>query len=307
MSALLVVLLLSANPVAALNTLEADNDRVEAAFDALCGALKDGRRDGPFPVTGLAWATSCSLRALTLGPVAQGEQAAHVLWEVEGRGPAGERVSERGEADVTLRRTSGVTLAAWKDTWRETVHRERPRFVERAEAAGLTLPAVDAIRRTEAELLAGGLSAIDVTGDGVPEVFSVEANVVFRFDRVNAAPLRYARVVAYTLPRGTMATAIAGGDLDRDGDVDLLVTGYPAVVPVVLRNDGATFSPVALPPAARGGFVSAVLWRPTCWARAGPSSTSPTTSARTTSTSSAVTAACRTSRWRWASTTRATA
>ncbi|MCU0700475.1 MAG: VCBS repeat-containing protein [Myxococcaceae bacterium] len=255
----LLALALAANPIPALNTLEADNDRVEAAFDALCGALKDGRRDGPFPVQGLPWVTSCSLRALTLGPITRGTQTAHVLWEVEGRGPSGERTSERGEADVTLARTTGVVVTSWADTWRETVRRERPRFVERAEAAGVVLPRLDVVRRTEAESYSGGLAALDVTRDGVPELFALDANVVYRFDRISAAPLRYQRSVLFSLPKATLATGLAGGDLDRDGDVDLLVTGYPAVVPVVLRNDGASFTPTPLPPAARGGFVSAVL------------------------------------------------
>ena len=49
-----------------------------------------------------------------------------------------------------------------------------------------------------------------------------------------------------------------GGDFDRDGDVDLLLTGYPSMTPLVLRNDGATFSPQPLPKMVRGDFVSAV-------------------------------------------------
>jgi hypothetical protein len=255
----LLTLTLAADPVAALNALEADNDKVEAAFDGLCGAVKDGRRDGSLPVSSLAWATGCSLRALTLGPVVKGEQAAHVLWEVEGRSASGERLSERGEADVTLSRSGAITITRWSDTWRETVRRAQPRFVERAEEAGLVVPPLKAVRRNDAELVNGGLSVIDVTGDGVPEVFTVDANVVLRFDRTSAAPLRYTRATVHTLPRETMATGVVGGDLDGDGDVDLLVTGYPAVVPVVLRNDGASFVPVPLPPAARGGYAGAVL------------------------------------------------
>lgn len=66
-----VVLLLSLpafaeGPLPALNDQEDDNDRIETAFDALCGAVKDGRRDGPIPVKTVAWATACSLRALKL-------------------------------------------------------------------------------------------------------------------------------------------------------------------------------------------------------------------------------------------------
>lgn len=256
MTSLLSLRALAADPIAALNALEADNDVVEAAFDSVCGAVKDGRRDGPLPVKNLVWASACSLRALSLGSTKAGQQPAHLLWEVEGRDSSGARVSERGEADVVLSRSAGVTISAWKDTWRETVRRERPRFVERAEEAGLSVPPPKKPRATE--LINGGLSVLDVTGDGVGEVFTVDANVVLRFDRRSTAPLRYERSTLYTFPAGVLATSVLGGDFDRDGDVDLLVTGAPAVVPVVLRNDGASFTPAPLPKRARGDVVSAV-------------------------------------------------
>lgn len=244
------------DPISALNALEADNDLVEAAFDSLCSAVKEGRRDGPLPVKNLVWASACSLRALSLGTTKAGLQRAHLLWEVEGRDATGARVSERGEADVVLSRRTGVTISEWKDTWRETVRRERPRFVERAEEAGLSVPPLQVARQTE--LLNGGLSVLDVTGDGVPEVFTLDANLVLRFDRRSTAPLRYERSTVFKFPAGVLATAVLGGDFDRDGDVDLLVTAAPAVAPVVLRNDGAAFTPAPLPKSARGDFVSAV-------------------------------------------------
>ncbi|MBE2252808.1 MAG: VCBS repeat-containing protein [Myxococcus sp.] len=251
-------LALAADPVAALNALEADNDRVEAQFDALCGAVKAGHREGPLPITDLPWATSCSLRALKLEPAVKGQQRAHVLWEVEGRRAAGARASLRGEADVVLQRVGPFAISSWADTWRETVARATPRFLERAEEAGLSLPELQVPRRTEAELLAGGLTVRDVTNDGVPELFTVDANEVVRFDRRSASPLRYARSTLYRFPRAVLATSVTGGDFDGDGDVDLLLTGYPQVTPVVLRNDGDTFTPAPLPTRVRGNFVSAV-------------------------------------------------
>lgn len=244
------------DPIAALNALEADNDVVEAAFDSICGGVKDGRRDGPLPVKNLVWASACSLRALSLGATKAGLQPAHLLWEVEGRDATGARVSERGEADVTLARSAPLTISSWKDTWRETVRRERPRFVERAEEAGLSVPPLEAVRQTE--LINGGLSVLDVTGDGIAEVFTVDANVVLRFDRRSAAPLRYEVSTAFKFPSGVLATSVLGGDFDGDGDVDLLLTAAPAVVPVVLRNDGASFTPTPLPKSARGDYVGAV-------------------------------------------------
>ncbi len=249
---------LAADPVAALNQLERDNDLVEAAFDGFCGQVKSGRRDGHLPVQDLVWATSCSLRALKLEPTLNGRQAAHVLWEVEGRRASGERSSLRGEADVVLGRVGAITIESWADTWREDVARASPRFIERAEEAGLTLPALALSRRGEAELVAGGLTVRDVTGDGVPEVFTLDGNEVLRFDRLSASPLRYARATLYRFPRQVLATSVTGGDFDRDGDVDLLLTGDPMVTPVVLRNEGATFEPVPLPKSLRGNFVSAV-------------------------------------------------
>ncbi len=250
---------LAADPVAALNQLEADNDVVEAAFDAFCSAVKSGRRDGQLPVHELVWATSCSLRALKLEPTVEGRQPAHVLWEVEGRRQSGERTSMRGEADVVLGRKGAITIESWTDTWRETVSRSSPRFEERAEEAGLTVPALRLQRRTEAELMAGGLTVRDVTGDGVPEVFTVEGNEVLRFDRLSTNPLRYARSTLYRFPKQVLATSVMGGDFDRDGDVDLLLTGDPLVTPIVLRNDGAAFEPQPLPKSVRGNFVSALL------------------------------------------------
>lgn len=83
---------------------------------------------------------------------------------------------------------------------------------------------------------------LDVTGDGIAEVFTVDANVVLRFDRRAAAPLRYEVSTAFKFPSGVLATSVLGGDFDGDGDVDLLLTAAPAVVPVVLRNDGASFA-----------------------------------------------------------------
>jgi hypothetical protein len=250
---------LAESPVVRLNDQEDDNDRLEVAFDALCSSVKEGRRDSALPVTELAWVTACSLRALKLDPVVQQRQAAHVLWEVEGRRATGERVSQRGEADVVLNRSTGVVIETWTDTWREQVARAEPRFVERAEETGLTLSGLESPRVESAEYNAGGLSVRDVTGDGVPEVFTIESNQVVRFDRVSAAPLRYQRSVLYQWPKRVLATSILGGDVDGDGDVDLLLTAYPASVPVVLRNEGASFEPVPLPKEARGDFVASVL------------------------------------------------
>ncbi len=259
-----VVLLLSLpafaeGPLPALNDQEDDNDRIETAFDALCGAVKDGRRDGPIPVKTVAWATACSLRALKLERVVEKKQRAHVLWEVEGRRPTGERVSQRGEADVVLDRSKGVELVSWSDTWQEAVERARPRFEEHSEETGFTLEGLKNARHEGAEFNAGGLTVRDVTNDGVPELFVPDGNAVIRFDRTSASPLRFERSVLHQLPAGALVTSVMGGDFDRDGDVDLLLTGYPAVVPVILRNEKGAFTAESLPKTFRGDFVDSVL------------------------------------------------
>lgn len=246
------------SPVVRLNDQEDDNDRLEVAFDALCSQVKDGRRDGFPPVKDVAWVTACSLRALKLDTAKEKRQAAHLLWEVEGRRATGERVSQRGEADVVLDRSTGIVISTWADTWREEVVRAQPRFVERAHETGVTL-ATGPRGPESAEFNAGGLTVRDVNGDGIPELFTVDANQVVRFDRQSAAPLRYQRSILHTWPKGVLATSIMGGDLDRDGDVDLVLTGYPATIPVVLENEGATFKPAAVPKTARGDFVASVL------------------------------------------------
>src|SRR4051812_50221037 len=85
------------------------NDLLEDHFDAVCAALKSGRRRLDPELTDAAawpapkaivWATACSLRALKLegkGPL----RAVHLLWELEGRDAGGARGSGGGGAGGT--------------------------------------------------------------------------------------------------------------------------------------------------------------------------------------------------------------
>ena len=105
---LLLALLVSQSPMLERVDRQEDlNDLLEEHFDAVCGAIKSGRRvlspdltdvGGHPALHGIVWATACSLRALKLEGVGK-KRAVHLLWEVEGRDATGARLSERGEAD----------------------------------------------------------------------------------------------------------------------------------------------------------------------------------------------------------------
>lgn len=260
----LITLLLTQAPStrAMLDQIEAQeelNDLLEDHFDAVCGALKSGRRvlspdltdEGAWPpLRSIVWATACSLRALELkgaGP----RRNVHLLWEVEGRDAAGARVSERGEADGEVRREKGKwRLASFVPTTAATIRREVPRFVEGAQQAGLVMPP----RRgdaTSAELNSAGLTVRDVDGDGRPEVIALEANRAFLFRNVGPG-LAFTRELLLEAPASLVLTAAIAGDYDEDSDADLVVTAYAGAPSWLLRNDGGKFVVAGrLPPGGR--------------------------------------------------------
>lgn len=245
--------LLAAAPVSPAVSLqridaqEAVNDGLEAYFDTVCRALKGGRRalgaEGvspqvKLPADALVQVTACSLRALELGEAdAKGGRRARLYWELDGRTPTGARRSARGEGAAGLSRVGGRWSLASLEPSARTVERERPRFVERAAAAGLTLPQ----RRdtpTDAEYQAAGLSVRDLDGDGVSDVIALDGPNAWllrgRPGLTFAPPESLGRA-----PAGSLFTSAALGDVDGDGDADLALTLHNAGPVRLLRNDGA--------------------------------------------------------------------
>jgi hypothetical protein len=85
--------------------------------------------------------------------------------------------------------------------------------------------------------------AVDVTGDGLPELFTTSNDGV-GWALTSTAPLRFSGFSAmpgwngYLIGRG-----IAAGDLDGDGDLDLFISRHGGP-PMLLRNDGKSFKDV---------------------------------------------------------------
>ena len=112
---LALTLCLAASPKSALDAVEkqeALNGELEKRFDAMCGALKGGRRvlspdhtaEGvAFPLDGVVQLTGCSIRALEIGEKAKdGQLPVRLLWDLDGRDADGRRVSVRGESPAAM-------------------------------------------------------------------------------------------------------------------------------------------------------------------------------------------------------------
>ncbi len=267
----LVVVLLAGAPTAqdtlrAVERQEALNDELEAHFDSICSALKAGRRtlsptfavEGVgFPLDGLVQIPSCSLRALSIGAAVEGELPLRVLWDIDGRDAHGRRVSVRSESDAAIKRTlRGWQLTRLDTTKHRRVERDAPRFLERAAEAGLVIPR-RGVDPTPAEFLASGLTVRDVDGDGVPDALVLEGPVLYLFRGLPG--LRYGPpTVLARAPYEATLTSAALGDLDGDGDPDLVLTTYRDRPVRVFRNDHGTFVEVAK--VGKGGqHQSAVL------------------------------------------------
>lgn len=224
------------------------NDVLEEHFDAVCGALKSGRRtlapgltdEGAYPqLKSIVWASACSLRALELKGTGA-RRAVRLLWEVEGRDASGARVSERGEADGEVRLEKGKwRLASFVAATGATVRAAAPRFVERARESGLLMPPRRGAQ-TSAELHAAGLTVRDVDGDGRPDVIALEANRAFLF-RNTGPGLTFVRELLLEAPAALVLTSAIAGDFDADGDPDLVVTAFAGAPSWLLRNDGGRF------------------------------------------------------------------
>ncbi|MBS1153870.1 MAG: yrrB 1 [Myxococcaceae bacterium] len=242
---LLLALVLAQSPGAMLQKVDRQedlNDLLEEHFDAVCGALKSGQRSlGPAltdpdahpALKEIVWASACSLRALKLQGTGK-KRTVHFLWEVEGRDATGARLSERGEADGEVRQEKGQwRISAFRDGPRQTVRREGPRFVERAQEAGLVLPPRTE-EQTMAELQSGGLTVRDFDGDGRPDVVALDGRRAWLFRNAKAG---FGREPLLEAPKGKVLTSAIAGDFDEDGDPDLVVTAFRDVASWVFRND----------------------------------------------------------------------
>jgi hypothetical protein len=250
-----------------LDSREALQDSLETFFDgSLCAPLKQGRFLWPedvaapevrLPTESFISISACSVRALAFEPDAQGASV-RMLFELEGVDREGSRRSVRGEAAATLSRPrrNAWRLERLEPAWRQESVRPEPRFVERAEAAGLVLPpeADGEAAGMQASMSSGALAVRDFDADGLPDVLVADPRALYLFHATG--PLHYERTrLTVAPPRNAWFSSLAAGDFDADGDPDVVVTTQTSwnadSLPLVLRNDGGTFTavPSKLPPA----------------------------------------------------------
>jgi hypothetical protein len=250
-----------------LDTREALQDSLETFFDTrVCAPMKQGRFVLPeevaapgvqLPTETFVWIAGCSVRALAFEPTAQ-SATIRLLFELDGVNRDGARQSVRGEAAATLSRPrpGAWRLEKVEPAWKTESIRPEPRFVERAETAGLVLPteADGEAAGMQAAMNSGALAVRDFDGDGLQEVLFADPRALYLFR--GKAPLRYERTrLNVAPPKGAWFSSLAAGDFDADGDPDVIATTQTAwnadSLPVVLRNDAGTFTviPSKLPPA----------------------------------------------------------
>ncbi|KFE62320.1 FG-GAP repeat domain-containing protein [Hyalangium minutum] len=250
-----------------LDTREALQDSLESFFDTrLCTPIKQGRFSfseevaAPgvqLPTETFVWISGCSVRALAFEPTAQ-SATIRLLFELDGVNREGARQSIRGEAAATLSRprADAWRLEKVEPAWRTESIRPEPRFVERAESAGLVVPAEadGEAAGMQAAMNSGALAVRDFNGDGIQEVLFADPRALYLFR--GKEPLHYERTrLSVAPPKGAWFSSLAAGDFDADGDPDVIATTQTAwnadSVPVVLRNDAGTFTaiPTKLPPA----------------------------------------------------------
>lgn len=249
-----VFALLAAPPQPTLSRVdqqEALNDRLEESFDALCSALKAGRRvlgeplaapSVQLPVGDLVEIDNCSLRALELKPARKdGARPIRLLWEIDGRDGSGNFVTVRGENDAAV----APTKTGWRLTELSTEGFRRlsvpsRRFVERSAASGLIVPQRTSTRLGP-EAMTGGLSVRDLDGDGRPDVIVLDGPKAWLFRGAAGFTFGKPELVAEA-SKQTIFTSAALGDLDGDGDADLALTSYPNQPVRLFRNEGGQLS-----------------------------------------------------------------
>lgn len=260
---LALTLCLAASPRAALDAVEkqeALNEELEVTFNAACSALKGGRRtlapdlatpDVAFPLDGVVQLINCSLRALDVAPEAKdGQLPITLLWDLDGRDVDGRRISVRGESPAAMTKSGKSWLLSRLDpTGFERLTRDAPRFVERAEAAGLVLPERKQPKR-QAETLTGGLTVRDLDADGLPDVIALDGPLAWLYRGRPGLTFAKPELIA-TAPAETIFTDAATGDFNGDGQPDLALTTYRDQPVRLFKNQSGKL--VEQRPLGRGG------------------------------------------------------
>ncbi len=101
------------------------------------------------------------------------------------------------------------------------------------------------------EIMGAGVALLDMDGDGDLDVYLVQSvgpGKLFRNDLVPGGKLAFTDVTAASgITYNGYGIGAATGDIDQDGDLDLLITGYGSRA--LYRNDGAgKFTEQPLPP-----------------------------------------------------------
>jgi Tfp pilus assembly protein PilF len=111
------------------------------------------------------------------------------------------------------------------------------------------------IRKRVAALMSGGVALADLNGDGSEEIVLVNTAGKPSGLFVNKGKMKFERSSASAaIPPGDLM-GIAAGDVDNDGDIDLLVTRYGGAS--LLLNDGkGALQPSELPPFPAGYLAS---------------------------------------------------
>jgi hypothetical protein len=233
-----------------MNAAEAFNDRLEEHFDKVCSALKGGARSlgeplvaagVKLPVDELVQVVNCSLRALKVEPRRKdGAKPIRLLWEIDGRDAKGQFITVRSESPGAVAPKGKTWRLSELDTTGFTrLAFEKRRYQERAAEVGLLMPE-RTVGRYGADSMVGGLSVRDVDGDAIPDVISLDGPSAWLFRGQPGLAFAAPELIS-TSPKGVLATCAALGDIDGDGDADLVLTRYPNVPDLVFKNEKGKF------------------------------------------------------------------